>query len=148
MLDHLGFTASWIRPVERNNIGIKIAHAFDLKNTRVPTRETHCAFVFIVELFFKVLNIEDQTIVGPFRRAFGFDRLVTRAHINLVVVFLAVRVLFKATWQRVGLNRLCRGFDQIIHRSFPQQYDCRPKRRHRVFCDWHGPPTKGAAHGR
>ena len=106
MLNKLSFATRRIRAVESHNIRIEKTHAFDLQDTRVAARKAHGDFMFVIKLLFKVLDVEDQTLVGPFRRAFRLGRLITQTIRALVARFAIASVLFKAALAKRPLPQL------------------------------------------
>jgi len=60
--------------------------------------------MFVIKLLFKVLDMKDQALVGPFRRVFHLGRLVTQTIRALAAQFAIASVLFKAAW-RSGLAK-------------------------------------------
>ena len=67
------FVAGAVGAVEGHDVGVEIADAFDLEHAGVAAGEAHRDLVFIVELFLEILDVEDQPLIGPFRRAFVLE---------------------------------------------------------------------------
>ena len=70
MLDQLGFHAVFIAAIKGQQIGFKKPQAFDLQHACLRSGKAHGDLLLGVQLAFKVADIKDDPLVGPFGGAF------------------------------------------------------------------------------
>ncbi len=98
MLNKLSFHASLISTIKCHNVRVKIADAFDFQHPGHAAGEANRDFMFLIELFLKILDVKYQPLIGPFSRALGGNRFLCQS--------FRQRFLFSRSRRiGVGMNR-------------------------------------------
>ena len=118
VLNELSFRTRRVTAVKSDNVGIEKAHALDAHDTHIAARKPHGDLMVAIQLLFKVLDIKDQPLIGPFGGAFLGHRLALGPCGQCGGIRLGragVRMDFPQAGQGSCLKGFSRCFDIVSH---------------------------------